>query len=188
MIDFAPEKVRVTSAAFRQLPETNRIQELIDGEVIESPALHFHQQVVLAVAIFLFNLLRGRGTLCLAPTGLSFEEGHDYEPDLFWISPENTTCILDAEGRYWHGAPDLIIEVQSPTTARRDHGVKFNTYEKHGVREYWMVDATGLFMVVYRHNGTRYDRVGGFAPGEQFTSAVLGAEIPVASLFPIEQK
>jgi Uma2 family endonuclease len=184
MIDLAPERIRITSAAFRQLPETNQIQELIDGEVIVSPALHLHQQIVGFIHFFLMTLLRGRGILCLAPTGLTFEEGHDYEPDLFWISPENTHCILDAEGRWWHGGPDLIIEVLSPTTASRDFGTKYLMYEKHGVREYWIVDPSGRFLQVFQHNGQKFERLGSFAVGEQFTSAVLGADVPVTSLFP----
>jgi Uma2 family endonuclease len=184
MIDFAPERTRVSSAEFRQLPETNQIQELIDGEIIVSPALHVHQQVLLTIIVFLSNLLRGRGILCVAPTGLSFEEGHDYEPDLFWISPENPNCILDSEGRYWHGAPNLIIEILSPTTAGRDHGTKYEMYEKHSVREYWIVDPAARFLLVYRHTGRLFERVGSFAPGDQFTSTDLGAAIPVTPLFP----
>jgi Uma2 family endonuclease len=187
MIDLAPEKVRVTSAAFRQLPQTNRIQELIDGEIIVTSPLDAHQAVSWVITLFLGVLLQGRGIFRYAPTGLHLEEGHDYEPDIFWISPANTGCILDAEGRYWHGAPDLIVEILSPTTTERDHVKKYEMYEKHGVREYWIIDPAEQFVLVYRHNGTRYDRVGGFVPGAQFTSAALGADIPVASLFPPEQ-
>jgi Uma2 family endonuclease len=188
MIDLAPERIRITSAAFRQLPETNQIQELIDGEVIMSPPLDLHQAVSWVMSLFLGVLLQGRGIFRTAPTGIHFEEGHDYEPDIYWISPENKHCILDSEGRWWHGGPDLIIEILSPTTSVRDYGTKYEIYEKHGVREYWIVDPAARFLLVYRHNGSRFERIGGYVPGEQFTSTVLGADVPVASLFPPEQK
>ncbi|MCL2753234.1 MAG: Uma2 family endonuclease [Defluviitaleaceae bacterium] len=55
-----------------------------------------------------------------------------------------------------HGAPDLIVEILSPSTSKRDRGYKFNLYEKHGVTEYWMVDTKNRTITVYMLNDDRY--------------------------------
>lgn len=53
------------------------------------------------------------------------------------------------KGRGIFGAPDLIVEVLSPSTAKKDKGVKKTLYEKHGVKEYWIVDILGRSIDVY---------------------------------------
>jgi Uma2 family endonuclease len=116
------------------------------------------------------------GTLRYAPTGVHFEEGQDYEPDIFGINPENTTCAL-VDRLYWHGAPDFIVEILSPSTAERDRGVKFDTYEKHGVHEYWLVDPEAQFVEVYILAAGRFSRLGLFGRGKSFTSLVLNNAI-----------
>lgn len=109
------EQVRMTSTEYHQLPETNRIEELIDGElVVTPPALDNHQEISGDVYSYLRQIIQG-GVLRYAPTGIHFDDGNDFEPDIFWISPENDRCVLDAKGLYWHGAPDLIVEILSPS-------------------------------------------------------------------------
>jgi Uma2 family endonuclease len=115
-----------------------------------------------------------KGEARFGPTGLHFDDGNSFEPDLFWISPENTHCFLEDNGRYWHGAPDLVIEILSPSTASGDRGIKYETYEKYGVREYGLVDPDAKFVEVYRHEGGRFERQGVFKPNQPFVSAVLG--------------
>jgi Uma2 family endonuclease len=48
------------------------------------------------------------------------------------------------------GAPDLIVEILSPSTSKKDQREKFDLYQKHGVREYWIVDPAGAWLCVYR--------------------------------------
>ena len=95
---------------------------------------------------------------------------------MFWISDTNTSCIL-VDGKYWHGAPDLVIEVLSPSTAERDYGVKFELYQQHGVREYWIVDITNLFIQTFRLENGKFARQGVFGLGKTFASSVLGDAI-----------
>lgn len=59
------------------------------------------------------------------------------QPDIFVVCDKNK---LDRRGCF--GAPDLAIEILSPSTGKRDRNEKFNLYQEHGVREYWIVDAT----------------------------------------------
>jgi Uma2 family endonuclease len=109
---------------------------------------------------------------------LHLDDDNSFEPDLFWISPENAQCFLEENGRYWRGAPDLVVEILSPSTASDDRGVKFEVYQKHGVGEYWLVDPEAKFVEVHRLEGRKFARQGVYKPNQPFVSAALsGATI-----------
>ncbi len=169
-----PAKTRVTFEEYAALPETNQIVELIDGEIVVTPPLYKHQKALLQIIKTLTQLLP-HGEMGIAPTGLHFDDDNSYEPDLFWVSPENTQCFLEENGRYWRGAPDLVVEVLSPSTASDDRGVKFETYQKYGVREYWLVDPEAKFVEVHRLEGRKFARQGVYKPNQPFVSTVLGS-------------
>jgi Uma2 family endonuclease len=78
-----------------------------------------------------------------------------------------------------------VIEILSPSTARRDRGVKFDVYERHGVREYWLTDPEAQFVEVYRHEGGAFRRQGLYGADEAFPSAVLGIEVKGEALFAV---
>src|SRR5574341_1205654 len=132
-------KARVTAEEFFKLPETMHKTELINGEIIaEMPPKHIHQKLVALLHLLLVKLIPG-GEVCLAPSAVHLDEKNVPEPDLFWVSGPESRCKLGDDG-WWHGPPDLVIEVFSPSTAVYDRREKFRLYEKYGVREYWMVD------------------------------------------------
>ncbi len=170
----AQVKTRVTFAEYDALPETNQIVELIDGEIVVNPPNFRHQKTLLQIIAVLLTL-KLEGELCVAPVGLHFDDGNSFEPDIFWVSRENTNCVLEPDGSYWRGAPDLVIEILSPSTASNDRGLKYETYERYGVREYWLVDPDAKFTEVYHHDGTKFARQGVFKAGQSFTSAVLNS-------------
>jgi Uma2 family endonuclease len=171
---------RVTAAEFLALPETNQIQELIDGEVIVAPPKAIHQQVVGNIHFYL-RLLRLGGSVWIAPTGLIFDEINIFEPDVFWVGPENDRCVLREDG-CWHGAPDLVVEVASASTARRDRVQKFQTYEKYGVSEYWIIDPDVPHLEQWELSGAEYAYRGSWTPGTQFVSPVFRQTIDTAEL------
>lgn len=179
----AQAKTRMTFEEYAALPETNQIVELIDGEIVVNPPNFRHQKTLLQIIAVLLPL-KLEGELCIAPVGLHFDDGNSFEPDIFWIGPENVNCVLEPEGRYGRGAPDLVIEILSPSTASNDRGVKYETYERYGVHEYWLADPDAKFTEVYHHDGTKFARQGVFKTGQSFTSAVLnGATIDTQSWF-----
>ena len=172
-------QTRMTSDEYWQQPETNQIEELIDGELVMTPPpLDVHQKQSLTTLKFFIQTIQ-TGELRHAPTGVHFEDGYDFEPDIFWIAPDNDHCMLAPDGRYWYGAPNLIVEILSPSTAYRDRGIKFDTYQKHGVREYWLVDPEAAFIEVYRLENGQFMRVGLFGAKQIFPSSVLGIDIQV---------
>lgn len=167
---------RMTATEFLALPESNRLEQLLHGEYLMSPPpTDAHQKVVGKIFLTLTQFLT-TGELRIAPTGVYLEEENFVEPDIFWVNPENTHCQLHPDGRYWHGAPDLVVEVLSPSTAAQDRGSKFDLYEKHGVREYWLADPEAQFVEVYTLVEQTFTRQGVFVPGENFVSPVLGGQ------------
>jgi len=103
------------------------------------------------------------------------------EPDVFYAGGDDATYKLGDDG-FWYGAPALIVEVLSASTARRDRADKFLLYEKHDVREYWLVEPDTLTMEVYTLQNGQYQRHGVYKGGDQFTSSLLSATFEIDRL------
>lgn len=169
-------QTRISAAEFAQLPETNIPTELIDGEVIVSPTpRNTHQKLVYGLAKLIEKLAAGKGAINISPLDVYLDEYNVVQPDVFWVSGAESPCQL-GEDDYWHGAPDLVVEVLSPGTARFDRREKFQLYEKHGVREYWLVDPDGKYVEMWQLEGEEFRYQGLVAPDETFESAVLGGQ------------
>ena len=134
------------------LPEDHP-SELIDGVIynMASPALR-HQSISGAIYRQLWNYVDSQGGDCIpfiAPTDvrLDRDERTMVVPDVFVIcQPDDDRMDND---KYINGAPDLIIEVLSPSTRRKDMFTKLHKYEEAGVREYWIVDPNKEKVIVY---------------------------------------
>ena len=94
------------------------------------------------------------------------------EPDIFWVSGPDSKCKLGDNG-YYYGAPDRVIEILSPSSVRRGRRTKFALYQRHGVREYWLVDPEAESIEVWRLEGQQFVRVGVFGVDQTFVSSVL---------------
>jgi len=176
---------RMTSSQFLQLPETNLLVQLLDGYVIRSIEAETtslsHQDIVLNVGL----LFRQRakelgGKAYVAPVDVYFDEFNMPQPDVIWLAPD-TQCQMVGTQRL-SGAPDLIAEVLSPSTAHLDRKKKFRLYEKYGVREYWLIDPRDQLVEVWQHQEGRFLLLDVYGVGETFTSSLIG-EIEVAVLF-----
>lgn len=167
-----PVTMPMDRAAFLALPESNLPLEYIDGEIAVSPSpVDSHQDMILDAAAYLKMLIPYlAGTLRIAPLDVHIDGQNTVQPDVFWVSADNPRCRLGEDG-YWYGAPDLVVEVLSPGTARRDRGIKFRLYERAGVREYWLIDAD--YIEVYRLVNDKFERVGVFGEGEVFVTALI---------------
>jgi Uma2 family endonuclease len=175
---------RITTAEYAQLPESSLPHELIDGVVIMAPTpRHVHQKLVFRLAKLVENLAVGRGEVNIAPLDVYLDEHNVVQPDVFWVSGPESRCQLGDDG-YWYGAPDLVIEVLSPGTARRDRREKFQLYEKHGAREYWLVDPEGRYVEMWTQADGRFEYVGLFGPDEHLRSPLLNDQtLALAALF-----
>ncbi len=160
--------------------------EFINGEVImHSPVKRRH----LRASKLLFNLLqnfiatRNLGEVDTEKALITLTR-NDYEPDIcFWrreIADEFTDDTMK------HPAPDLVVEILSKGTAKRDRGVKFEDYAAHGVREYWLVDPVRQTVEQFRldEEFMAFDAVGNFHLNDTLTAlTVTGFTIPVRAIF-----
>jgi Uma2 family endonuclease len=123
-----------------ELPDEPRC-ELLSGRLLVTPAPSFrHQEIVLALgAHFAAYARRQGGRAAVAPVDVALSEHSIVQPDVVYIAPERASIVA----RHVAGAPDLVVEVLSPGTARRDLGEKLKLYAEAGVAEYWIVDPAG---------------------------------------------
>jgi len=150
-----PEKKRYTYEDYAKLPEGAPYQ-LIGGELIMTPApTPYHQRISSKLGYFLCDFIfkRNLGEVFNAPIDVYFEETETYQPDIIFISKERLDIIKETK---IEGAPDLVIEILSPATAYYDLRKKFKIYEKHGVKEYWIVDPEEKSIEIYQNQEGKF--------------------------------
>lgn len=158
----APEE-RFTYRHYRTWPEGER-WELIEGRAYSMCAApsRAHQKLSFRLVRLIGAFLEGKACEAYAapfdvllPSGGEEDDEVDtvVEPDIVVYCDRSK---LTKEGA--RGAPDLVVEILSPSTSRKDQHEKFELYERHKVREYWVVDPDGRWLCVYRLDGRgRYD-------------------------------
>jgi Uma2 family endonuclease len=144
------EALKVTADDYRLMPEGGPRYQLIGGELFMSPSpSRYHQSVVSNI----YFLIRGfievnpLGRVYMAPLDVHLSEHDVFQPDLLFVSNAHAAIQVD-EGI--HGAPDLAVEVLSPSTARIDKEPKRKTYAAQGVEELWLVDPKSRTTTVYQ--------------------------------------
>lgn len=123
---------------YLQLPEDKRY-EIIDGDLFMVPSPNeAHQRILLTLTTILLNYIKKNklGYIYCAPFDVLFSEEDIVQPDIIFVSDKNKKIITKDNIQ---GAPDLLVEILSPGTSKRDVGIKKKLYAKKGVREYWIV-------------------------------------------------
>jgi Uma2 family endonuclease len=164
---------RITAAEYLVQPETTHPTALINGEIITMPSpTPEHQDVVFDLASLLKPIVKAKGgRVFLAPLDVHLDEYNVPQPDIIIILP-GSACEV---GEKWlKGAPDMIVEVLSPGTARHDRKIKFRLYERFGVKEYWLVDLAEKLIDVWRWDDGRYVLVDIYGMDETIQSPLLG--------------
>lgn len=131
---------KLTYEDLRRMPDDGKRYELIDGEVYMTPSPNTkHQMIVgnLYAALRRFAAEQGLGKVFLSPFDVVFGERTAVQPDLLFIRKERLSILTDLNVQ---GAPDLVIEVLSPSTAAFDRETKLQVYARAGVPELWYVD------------------------------------------------
>jgi Uma2 family endonuclease len=140
---------------YQALPEGAKYQ-LIEGKIIEMPSpLEQHQELSMQLIMLLGNHIFSKrlGRFFHAPFDVYLSEKNVYQPDLLFVSSENAGLI---ERRGVMGAPDLVIELSSESTDHIDKKKKLHNYEKHGVKEYFIVDPEDNEVISYYLEDGRY--------------------------------
>ena len=171
MVQVKP-KAKLTYDDYANLPGDERY-ELIDGELIlvASPR-EIHQRILK----ILFRMIvaaedSGLGWVYFAPLDVVLTEHNVVQPDLLFISKDRLDIITAANVQ---GAPDLVVEILSPSTSRLDRSRKRELYERHQVKEMWLVDPEDRKISVLLLKDGKLDVVGEYGEGQSFSSATLG--------------
>lgn len=172
----APIRSSMTTAEFLARASETQINELLDGEFIVSPAPLTRHQQSCGDIFFMLRRVIPNGRVFIAPIAVRFDDRNIVEPDVLWGAAESRCQITET---HLEGPPDLVVEVLSPGSKRRDRGFKYDLYERFGVREYRIIDPEGGLLERYCLQDGRFVRQGIYGPGESFVSDVLGAECRV---------
>jgi len=168
----AKPAAKLTYEDYRNIPEDERC-ELLDGELVMAATPNIaHQRVCgrLERRLAAFVEEKGLGEVFDAPTDVVLSDTDVVQPDLLFVSRERLGIITADNVQ---GAPDLVVEVLSPTTARRDWRIKLDLYSKHEVREYWLVDPQTEIVWVLLPNEGSLEVANIYGEGDTLTSPTL---------------
>jgi Uma2 family endonuclease len=180
-----PGPYRITYADWLRFPDDGKLWEIIEGEVFVSPPPTTRHQ---RVSARLYRLLvahvedGGLGEVLFAPVGVRLSDEDVLEPDIVVLLAEHVGRI---EEQAIVGPPDMVVEILSAGTARRDLSKKRATYESAGVQEYWIVDPESVSIDLLVLDSGSYRRSGLFRKGDVLRSPLLpGLEIRIDGVFP----
>ena len=145
--------VKLTYEDYLTTPADTRY-ELLDGDLILVPAPNLkHQKVQRRLGQRLSQFIEEHdlGEFFYAPCDVFLSNRNVVQPDLLFVSQEREDLLSD--GEKVGGAPDLVVEILSPSTADKDRGIKRELYSTYGVTEYWLVDPIAETVSIHRRRG-----------------------------------
>ncbi len=176
---------RLTYQDYELFPDDGLRHEIIEGEhyVSPSPSMR-HQRILLKLSYLMQGHLEAHpaGEILFAPFDVLLSDFNVFVPDLVYVSNERSRLLT---AKNLQGAPDLAVEILSPSTRSRDLRLKRDVYERTGVVEYWVFDPEQDVVDAYRRTDggvfsdpARLDRAG------SLTTALLpGLELSLAAVF-----
>ena len=177
--------VRLTVRDYLAIPEEDENRyELIDGELYMAPAPTWeHQESTINLAAMLRHFVRvnGLGRVVASPIDVYLSEEDVFQPDIVFVSVERLD-IIHSSGV--HGAPDLVIEMLSPSTERIDRTLKAERYAMFDVKEYWQADPIAKTITALRLRDGAFEHAGIFTEGMAVETPLLpGLRLDVSAVF-----
>jgi Uma2 family endonuclease len=154
----ATSTTHLTYEDLLELPADGNRYEIIDGELFVNPApVSRHQFIVTTLTghLFAYFATHGGGRVVVSPIDVVFADASVVQPDIIVIKADRQSIITEKNVQ---GAPNLCIEVLSPSTRRLDEVHKRKLYERGGVDEYWIVDPELELVTIYRRGGSVFER------------------------------
>ncbi len=179
--------VKLTYDDFVRFPDDGKRHELIDGEHYVTPSPNTkHQAIVGNLYLIIRSWLEEHpiGRIFLSPYDVVFSEIDVVEPDLLYLSNERAAQVITP--LHVRGVPELVIEIVSKGTRKRDETIKRDLYERMGVSEYWVINPQLDVMQIYRRAGSTFDRPLELSRerGDVIESPLLpGLSLPLARIF-----
>jgi Uma2 family endonuclease len=180
-------RIKLTYDDFVLFPDDGKRHELIDGEHYVTPSPNTrHQKISGRLYLMIGNWLEANqmGEVYYAPFDVVFTRFDVVEPDLLYMSRQRAAQILTE--KHVNGAPEIVVEINSPGTRKRDETIKRRLYEREGVVEYWIVDPVVDVIRVYRRTGDGFGRPSELSAesSDVLTTPLLpGLEIPLQRVF-----
>ncbi len=172
------ERKNFTYADYSKLGEEDRY-EVIDGQIYNmSPSpTPKHQDILGGLYAEFRSYLRGKECrVFISPIDVCLsDEKEDLHKVKEWVIPD-MVVVCDKnkiDEKRIVGTPDLLVEVLSPSTAKKDKLVKYNRYQRAGVKEYWIVDPVNEVIEVYLLEETAFKRNGVYVKGDTLPVSIF---------------
>jgi Uma2 family endonuclease len=178
---------KLTYDDFVHFPDDGKRHELIDGEHYATPSPRLRHQVILGnLFVMIASWLEDHpiGRVFLSPLDVVMSDFDVVEPDLLYLS--NARAAETLTELHVRGVPELVVEIASPGTRRRDDGIKRRLYERAGVTEYWIVDPDVDRIRVHLRDGDAFGRAIELSRehGDLLSTPMLpGLEMPLPRIF-----
>jgi Uma2 family endonuclease len=182
-----PSGLKLTYDDFLLFPDDGKRHELIDGEHYVTPSPNIrHQTIAINLSSLIWTYLQSHpiGRVFFAPLDVVFSRFDVVEPDLLFLTSDRAAAVLTKANV--QGAPDLVVEIGSRGTRKRDETIKQRLYERCGVSEYWVIDPEVDVVKVYRLIEGRYTRVHELSleAADVLTTPLLpGLALPLTAIF-----
>jgi Uma2 family endonuclease len=181
-LSYTPEPFTIQD--YRELPEVGPRYQLIEGDLHMAPSPNlFHQEISTNLEGLLRDYLKRNpiGRFLHAPLDVFLTDTNVYQPDILFISSKNLH-LLEEDGV--HGAPDLIIEILSPSTSRLDLGAKKRVYARCGVLEFWAIYPPERKVVVYDFRKSEKEPANTWLETDSFEPQLFpGLRLTVSEIF-----
>jgi Uma2 family endonuclease len=175
---------KLTYDDYVRFPDDGLRHEIIEGEHYVSPSPQTaHQRILARLSYLIQRHLEAHpvAEMLFAPFDVLLSEFNVLVPDLIVLSTERSRLLTS---KNLQGAPDLVVEILSPSTASRDRTLKRDVYERHGVDEYWVVSPQQRVVQVHRRRGEKLAPPIQFGANDILTTPILpGLELPLAKIF-----
>lgn len=179
----ATARTRLTYEDYANTPDDERY-ELIDGELVMAPSpnmIHQGNQSKLGSRMAVFAEDRDLGTVFFSDTDVVLSDTDVVKPDLLFISKDRQDIITYSNIQ---GAPDLVVEILSPSTSRRDWNEKRELYAEHGVKEYIVMDPSNKIVWRLALKDGAFEIENTYYEGDTIQSSVLeGFAVAVNDIF-----
>ncbi len=176
-------KVRFNYNDYLLLPEDKRY-EILDGELFLIPAPFIRHQRIsmrLEIALSLHVASRNLGEILHAPCDVILSNEDILQPDVLFVRKEHSGIIGEANIT---GAPDLVIEILSEGTRRKDMELKRKTYARFGVQEYWIVDPDAETVEILTWTESGYVTAAALSKSDNLSSPLLpDLVLPLSEVF-----
>lgn len=171
-----------TTEDYTALPEGAPF-ELINGKLIFMPSpTSLHQQISMNLSSLLHVFARKNklGRVLTAPMDVYLDKKNVFQPDILFVSKKREDII----GKFIQGAPELIVEIASPSTKAKDESEKLAAYSKFGVQEYWLINPKAQEVTVYFKNGKKMKKKETLKKNQVLkTMTIKGFIVDVADIF-----